>query len=104
MLENAKVTCAADGTISVDGMRTPYRLEKGIVRDNEAFYLVPTEQRIVPQFAWHRRKRDQLDAIRVFLDGATLKDGESVWECIVRTLRLCMETGSRNVERLYPCA
>lgn len=86
------VTTNRAGLLSINGVRTAYYVHN----TGKHWYLFrPAYSH--PQFARHPRKRDVLDAVRVFVEGGERREGESHQQALNRLLQSCLETSSTDI-------
>lgn len=96
-MDGVQLTSTRDGRLFADGMATGFKVESGTLPKAGRVWYLQRSGFSYPAFAWHRRKGEVLTAARVFIEGATQGEGESLLSAIQRALRLCLETGSSNV-------
>lgn len=96
-MEGIQLTCTRDGRLFANGVATGFDVESGSIPKAGKVWYLQRRGYCFDAFAWHGRKADVLTAARVFIEGATQGQGESVLQAVQRALRLCLETGSANV-------
>lgn len=103
-MEGIQLTCTRDGRLFANGAATGFQVECGTLPKVGKVWYLQRSRYCFNAFAWHKRKGDVLTAARVFVEGATQGQGESILGAVQRALRLCLETGSRNVVPLSRAA
>lgn len=88
------LVCKKDGHLHLNGEPTHCYIQYRLCSEGKRWRVVWLGQPVSRHlFTAHKRKKDVIAACRVFIDGMTVKAGETFRNAAIRAIDLCGETG-----------